>query len=135
MLHYESRRIKSTGAVALVSYGSYLNDASAVAATKKLCRFGELAEVWRGDFCVYSEYPETRVALVWAILNRSVGAYGRAPPMKLDPEPELKREGFLATAKEAEERAAKSADKLTRDTWRTLAEQYRKLADLISERG
>ena len=34
--------------------------------------------------------------------------------MKLDPELETKRQTFLATAKEAEERAAKSADELTR---------------------
>ena len=74
MRHYESRVFKPTGAVALISYGSYPNDSSAVAATKKLCRYDELAEVWRGEFCVYSEYPETKVALVWPIQDRSVSA-------------------------------------------------------------
>jgi len=74
MRHYESLVFKPTGAVALISYGSYLSDASAVAETKKLCRYGELAEVWRGDFCVYSEYPETKVALVWPVQGRSVNA-------------------------------------------------------------
>ena len=52
--------------------------------------------------------------------------------MKPDPELEAKRQNFLATAKEAEDQAAKPGDEFTRDTWRTLAEQYRKLADLIS---
>ena len=74
MRHYESRVIKPTGAVALISYGSYRNDSSAVAATKKLCRFGEMAEVWRDDFCVYSEYAETKIALVWPVQDRSVRA-------------------------------------------------------------
>ena len=67
MRQYECRVIKPSGAVALISHGNHLSDTSAVAETQKLCRDGELAEVWRGDFCVYSECPETKVALVWPV--------------------------------------------------------------------
>jgi hypothetical protein len=65
MQHYESRIITPTGAVTLISHGSHSSDSAAVRAVKSLCRDGEMAEVWRGDFCVYSECPETKVALVW----------------------------------------------------------------------
>jgi hypothetical protein len=60
--HYESRIITPTGAVTLISYGSFISDFGAIRAAKSLCRDGELAEVWRGDFCVYSECPETKIA-------------------------------------------------------------------------
>jgi len=48
------------GAVTLISYGSYLSDSGAIRAAKSLCRDGELAEVWRGDICVFSACPKQK---------------------------------------------------------------------------
>jgi hypothetical protein len=45
--HYESRIITPTGALTLISYGSFVSDFGAIRAAKSLCRDGELAEVWR----------------------------------------------------------------------------------------
>jgi hypothetical protein len=74
MRHYEIRIITPAGAVALISHGSHADDSAAVRAVKSLCRNGEMAEVWRGDFCVYSECPETKVALVWPVQNSAANA-------------------------------------------------------------
>ena len=65
MQHYESRIIRPADGVVLVSHGTYLNASSAIRAAKKLCRDGELAEVWQGDVCVYSECPGRTGAFVW----------------------------------------------------------------------
>ena len=74
MQHYESRIINPSGVVVLIAHGSHLSDSAAVRAARSLCRDGELAEVWRGDYCVYSEYPETKVALVWPVQPRAASA-------------------------------------------------------------
>jgi hypothetical protein len=74
MQDYEIRIITQVGAVALISHGSHVSDSAAVRAVKSLCRNGEQAEVWRGDYCVYSECPETKVALVWPIQNSAAHA-------------------------------------------------------------
>lgn len=70
MQKYECRVIRPTGAIALVTYGSHPTQSSAIRVAKSLCRDGELAEVWLGDFCVYGEYPETSVALIWPIQDK-----------------------------------------------------------------
>ena len=57
MQDYESRIVRPTGRVVLVSHGSHRNDFSAVEAVQKLRRNDELVEVWRGDVCIYSECP------------------------------------------------------------------------------
>jgi hypothetical protein len=74
MRQYETRIIKPTGAVTLICHGNFLHDGGAVRAAKELCRNGELAEVWRGDYCVYSECPETKVALAWPVYDRAKSA-------------------------------------------------------------
>ena len=63
MRQYESRIIGPKGAVALISHGSHQTDSSAIGAAKQLCRKGDLAEVWRGDVCVYSERSSRTDAL------------------------------------------------------------------------
>jgi hypothetical protein len=71
--HYETRIITPMGMVTIISHGSHPDDSAAVRVAKSLCRDGEMAEVWRGDFCVYSEYPETKVALVWPLHSVATG--------------------------------------------------------------
>jgi hypothetical protein len=71
MQDYEIRIIWPTGAVALVSHCSHLNDSCAIEAAKKLCRDGELAEVWQSDVCIYSECPSRTGALVWPIQGKT----------------------------------------------------------------
>ena len=53
MKQYEIRIIGLTGAIGLISHGSYLDDASAICTAKSLCRDGDRAEVWRGNVCVH----------------------------------------------------------------------------------
>jgi hypothetical protein len=77
--HYECRIITPSGAVTLISYGSFISDFGATRAAKSLCRDGELAEVWRGDLCVYSESPKTKVALVWPIQIKRADHAARSP--------------------------------------------------------
>jgi hypothetical protein len=67
------------GAVTLISHGSYLSDSGAIRAAKSLCRDGELAEVWRGDICVFSACPKTKVTLVWPIGVKAVSDYPHRP--------------------------------------------------------
>ena len=71
MQEYESRIIRPPGGVVLVSSGSHLNVSSAIRAAKRLCRDGELVEVWQADVCVYSECPGHTGALVWPLPDRA----------------------------------------------------------------
>jgi hypothetical protein len=73
---YESRIIGPTGAATLISHGDHLNDASAIGAAKALCREGELAEVWRGEVCIYNKRPTG--GLVWPLQNKKRSANGAA---------------------------------------------------------
>jgi hypothetical protein len=74
MQPYETRIIRPEGSVALLSHGSHLNASSAIRAAKKLCREGELAEVWQDDVCVYSECPGHTGALVWPLQDKAANA-------------------------------------------------------------
>jgi len=67
MQHYESRIVRSNGALVLVSHGNHQNDFAAIRATRHLRKDGELAEVWREGRCVYSECPSHTAELVWPI--------------------------------------------------------------------
>jgi hypothetical protein len=71
MQEYESRIIKPTGVVTLVSHGSHLNDFAAILATRKLRRDGEIAEVWLNGHCVYSERPGSAADLVWPVQGKA----------------------------------------------------------------
>ena len=70
MQEYESRIIRPNGAIVLIAHGSHLNDFGAIRAAQKLRREGELAEVWKGQRCVYSECPSHTADVVWPIQDK-----------------------------------------------------------------
>ncbi len=53
MQDYETRIITAAGKTALISSARFMSDFVAIRAAQKMCRDGEVAEVWRGEFCVY----------------------------------------------------------------------------------
>jgi hypothetical protein len=54
MQDYETRIITAAGKIALVCSASYVSDFTAIRAAQKMCRDGEMPEVWRGEVCVYA---------------------------------------------------------------------------------
>jgi hypothetical protein len=74
MQDYETRILRPAGSIALISNGSHLNDFSAIRASQKLRRDGELVEVWRDEVCIYSECPSRTATLVWPIQDKQANA-------------------------------------------------------------
>jgi hypothetical protein len=55
MQSYETCLISISGKVSLFSLSDYFSDAAAIRAAQHMCTHGELAQVWRGDVCIYKD--------------------------------------------------------------------------------
>jgi hypothetical protein len=55
MQEYETCLLSLSGRISLITGSRYFSDAAAIRAAQRLCRNGELAQVWRGEDCVYDE--------------------------------------------------------------------------------
>lgn len=55
MQNYEICLLSLAGKPSLQASAAYFSDAAAIRAAKLMCRNGELAQVWRGEQCVYDE--------------------------------------------------------------------------------
>lgn len=54
MHSYETCLISISGKVSLFSLSDSFSDAAAIHAAQHMCTHGELAQVWRGDTCIYN---------------------------------------------------------------------------------
>jgi len=62
MQEYKTYMIAPGGKVSHYSTTSYFSDSAAIRAAQQLRRPEQIAQVWRGDHCIYSEtdIPEAR---------------------------------------------------------------------------
>ena len=65
---YETKIINRSGDISLQVSADHLSDLAAIRAARKICGLGEIAEVWRGDSCVYSERAKP-MRLVWPAVS------------------------------------------------------------------
>jgi hypothetical protein len=54
MQMYETRIINAAGKAILISSASHLSDFVAIRTAQRMCRDGEVPEVWRDDQCIYA---------------------------------------------------------------------------------
>ena len=57
MQEYELRIYNDNRTLALQTSASYFGDFAATRAAQNMCRPGQVAEVWRGDCCVFTTRP------------------------------------------------------------------------------
>lgn len=62
MESYDTIIMGPSGTVSLRVAENYFSDFAATRAARKLCRYDDTVEVWRGDVCIYSERPEKPMA-------------------------------------------------------------------------
>jgi hypothetical protein len=55
MQSYETCLISISGKISLFALSDYFSDAAAIRAARHMCTHGELAQVWRGDVCIYKD--------------------------------------------------------------------------------
>lgn len=63
MQEYETRIVTSQGQISLVFAMKYVSDFVAIRAAQRMCRLGEIPEVWRGDVCIYASRESSRTSL------------------------------------------------------------------------
>ncbi|HUE63498.1 MAG TPA: hypothetical protein VMO78_03890 [Rhizomicrobium sp.] len=73
---YDTKIIGRSGTVNLQVAENHFSDFAATRAARKLCGYGDIVEVWRGDVCIYSERPKGPIALVWPAISTPLS--GRA---------------------------------------------------------
>jgi hypothetical protein len=52
---YETCLISMSGKVSLFTSASYFSDSAAIRDARRLCKYGELIQVWRDGVCIHNE--------------------------------------------------------------------------------
>ena len=76
MPEYETRIKNCDGDLSLKASSQHPSDFAAIRAAKRLCSEGQTIEIWRDEFCVYSE-PQSRLTLVWPKYGGAVKVAGK----------------------------------------------------------